>query len=154
MVVKDDSPLQNFEFEFSPSLIGDLFTAQAAATPHAPAVVWDGAQLTYAELDAAANQLAHQLIGLGVGREDRVAVLAERSAEQVIAVLAVVKAGAAYLPVDTRAPAGRMRQLLTQASTSVSATRAGGAARPGCTRPVLVGLAGLLVAAAWLGLLR
>ena len=113
MVVKDDSPLQNFEFEFSPSLIGDLFTAQAAATPHAPAVVWDGAELTYAELENAANRLAGRLAGLGVSREDRVGLLAERSAGQVIAVLAVLKAGAAYLPLDTRAPAGRMRQLLT-----------------------------------------
>ncbi len=98
---------------------GELFTAQARRTPDAPAVVWDGAELTYAELDTAANRLARQLAGLGVGREDRVAVLAERSPEQVIAVLAVLKAGAAYLPLDTRAPAARMHQLLTQAGARV-----------------------------------
>ncbi|HEX6525920.1 MAG TPA: amino acid adenylation domain-containing protein, partial [Streptosporangiaceae bacterium] len=119
MVVKDDSPLQTCEFELSPSLIGELFAAQAARTPHAPAVIFDGGQLTYAELEAAANRLAGRLAGSGTGREDRVGVLAERSAEQVIAVLAVVKAGAAYLPVDTRAPAERMRLLLAEAGAEV-----------------------------------
>ena len=78
-------------------------------------MVWDGAELTYAELDRAADRLADRLAGLGVGGEDRVGVLAGRSAGQVIAVLAILKAGAAYLPVDTRAPAPRMRQLLAQA---------------------------------------
>src|ERR1700677_4846169 len=72
-------------------------------------------QVLLAAIAAAPSQLAHRLAGLGVGREDRVAVLADRSAEQVVAVLAVIKAGAAYLPLDTRAPAARMRQLLTQA---------------------------------------
>ncbi|HXL87715.1 MAG TPA: amino acid adenylation domain-containing protein, partial [Streptosporangiaceae bacterium] len=115
MVVKDDSPIQTCEAEFSSGLIGELFAAQAARTPHAPAVIFDGGQLRYAELEAAANRLAGRLAGLGVGREDRVGVLAERSAEQVIAVLAVVKAGAAYLPLDTRAPAERMRLLLAEA---------------------------------------
>src|SRR5580692_2082304 len=119
MVVKDDGPLQACEFEFSPSLIGELFAAQAARTPHAPAVIFDGGQLSYAELENAANRLAGRLAGLGVVREDRVGVLAERSAEQVIAVLAVVKAGAAYLPLDTRAPAERMRLLLAEAGARV-----------------------------------
>ncbi|MBV9449923.1 MAG: amino acid adenylation domain-containing protein, partial [Streptosporangiaceae bacterium] len=119
MVVKDDSSLQMCEFELSPSLIGELFAAQAARTPHAPAVIFDGGRLSYAELEAAANRLAARLVGLGVGRDDRVGVLAERSAEQVIAVLAVVTAGAAYLPVDTRAPAGRMRLLLAEAGARV-----------------------------------
>jgi non-ribosomal peptide synthetase component F len=103
----------------TPATVGDLFTTQAMRTPHAPAIISGSTQLTYAELDIATNQLAHLLARLGVGREDRVGVLAERSAEQVIAVLAVVKAGAAYLPVDTRAPAGRMGQLLAQAGASV-----------------------------------
>ena len=119
MVVKDDSPFQTCEFEFSPSLISELFAAQAARTPHAPAVIFDGGQLSYAELENAANRLAGRLAGLGVSREDRVGVLAERSAEQVIAVLAVVKAGGAYLPLDTRAPAERMRLLLAEATASV-----------------------------------
>src|SRR5581483_9348735 len=101
MVVKNDSPFQAFEFAPSSSPIGDLFSAQAARTPGAAAVVWDGGELTYAGLDAAANRLACQLAGLGAGREDRVAILAGRSPEQVIAVLATLKAGAAYLPLDT-----------------------------------------------------
>jgi non-ribosomal peptide synthetase component F len=55
---------------FTPATAGELFTARAGRTPDAPAVVWDGGQLTYAELDAAANRLARQLTGLGAGRED------------------------------------------------------------------------------------
>jgi amino acid adenylation domain-containing protein len=117
MAVKDDGPLQPCELEFSP--IGELFAAQATRTPHAPALIFDGGQLSYGELENAANRLAHQLAGLGAGRGDRVGVLAGRSAEQVIAVLAVVKAGAAYLPLDARAPAGRLRLLLAEAGAGV-----------------------------------
>ncbi|HEX6524116.1 MAG TPA: non-ribosomal peptide synthetase, partial [Streptosporangiaceae bacterium] len=102
----------------TPATLNELFTAQARRTPHAPAITWDGGQLTYTELDTAANQLAHQLAGLGVNLEDRVAVLAERSPGQIIAVLAALKAGAAYLPLDTRAPAARMQQFLTQAGAA------------------------------------
>ena len=130
-----------------PATLSQLITTQATTTPHAPAIITDHAQLTYTQLDTAANQLAHQLAGLGVGREDRVAVLAERSPEQVIAVLAVVKAGAAYLPLDTRAPAARMRQLLTQAGARVllcdQAWHAT-AARLSPDRTILVDAAGLL----------
>ena len=127
---------------FTAVTVGELFAAQAVRVPDAAAVVWDGGGLTYAELDAAASQLARRLAGLGVGREDRVAVLADRSAEQVIAVLAVIKAGAAYLPLDTRAPAARMRQLLTQAGAHMvlcdQAWQATAASLAGQDRTVLV----------------
>src|SRR6185437_15146388 len=103
----------------APATLDELFTAQARRTPHAPAVICGGGQLSYAELDTAASRLAGRLAGLGVGRGDRVAVLAERSAEIIVAQLAVLKAGAAYLPVDTRAPAGRMRELLAGAGAGV-----------------------------------
>jgi non-ribosomal peptide synthetase component F len=115
MAVKDDGPLQPYELEFSPSLIGELFAAHATRTPHAPALIFDGGQLSYGELENAANRLAGRLTELGAAREDRVGVLAERSVEQVIAVLAVVKAGSAYLPLDTRAPAERLQLLLAEA---------------------------------------
>jgi amino acid adenylation domain-containing protein/non-ribosomal peptide synthase protein (TIGR01720 family) len=91
------------------------FAGQVSRTPDVPAL----AQLTYAELDARANRLAHRLIGLGVGVEDRVGLLLDRSTELVVAELAVLKAGAAYVPVDLRAPAARMRLVLAEAGVSV-----------------------------------
>ncbi|MEV6875260.1 non-ribosomal peptide synthase/polyketide synthase [Amycolatopsis sp. NPDC051128] len=94
------------------------FADQVARTPDALAL----GQLSYAELDARADRLAHRLTGLGVGVEDRVGLLLERSAELVVAELAVLKAGAAYVPVDLRAPAGRMRLVLAEAGVSVVLT--------------------------------
>ncbi|ONI80244.1 hypothetical protein ALI22I_43490 [Saccharothrix sp. ALI-22-I] len=102
--------------------VADLFAARADLTPHATAVVAGGTTLTYAELDARANRLAHRLIALGVRPEDRVGVLLNRSVELVVAVLAVVKAGGAYLPLDVRAPADRMRLVLDQAGAGVLLT--------------------------------
>ncbi|MEV4053508.1 non-ribosomal peptide synthase/polyketide synthase [Amycolatopsis sp. NPDC049688] len=91
------------------------FADQVRRTPDAPAV----GDLTYAELDTRAARLASRLIELGVGAEDRVGLLLERSPELVVAELAVLKAGAAYVPVDLRAPASRMRLVLAEADVSV-----------------------------------
>uniref|UniRef100_UPI0038998E4D non-ribosomal peptide synthase/polyketide synthase n=1 Tax=Saccharothrix syringae TaxID=103733 RepID=UPI0038998E4D len=99
----------------------DLFTAQADRTPDAVAVT-GRESLTYAELDARANRLAHRLTALGVRPEDRVGLLLRRSADVVVAVLAVLKAGGAYLPLDVRAPAERMRLVLDQAGADVLLT--------------------------------
>src|SRR5512141_2286598 len=78
--------------------IHELVSAQAARTPSAIAVVCGNAQLTYRELDARANRLAHGLIARGVGPDVFVAVCVERSIDMVIALLGVLKAGGAYLP--------------------------------------------------------
>ncbi|WP_103352219.1 non-ribosomal peptide synthetase [Amycolatopsis sp. CA-128772] len=94
------------------------FADQVRRTPDAFAVD----DLTYAELDARAAGLAARLIELGVGAEDRVGLLLERSAGLVVAELAVLKAGAAYVPVDQRAPASRMRLVLAEAGVSVVVT--------------------------------
>jgi amino acid adenylation domain-containing protein len=102
--------------------VTDVFTEQVARTPDASAVVSGEQELTYAELDAAAGRLARRLAVLGVNPEDRVGILAERSAELVIAVLAVVKAGGAYLPLDVRAPADRMRLVVAEAGARVVLT--------------------------------
>ncbi len=95
--------------------VGEVFGARVAGGPGAVAVAWDGGWLSYGELDVAAGRVAGCLAGLGVGREDRVGVLAERSVEQVVGVLGVVRAGGAYVPLDGRAPAGRLGVVLAQA---------------------------------------
>ncbi|MFE0172960.1 amino acid adenylation domain-containing protein, partial [Streptomyces sp. NPDC059002] len=90
----------------------ELFEAQAERTPDAVAVVFGDVQLTYAELNARANRLARRLVSRGVGPEATVAVLAHRSPELAVALLAVLKAGGAYLPVDPDYPAERVAFML------------------------------------------
>ncbi|QUQ65089.1 non-ribosomal peptide synthetase [Kutzneria sp. CA-103260] len=92
-----------------------VLTAFARQDPDAPAVD----DLTYAELDAKANRLANRLIKLGVRVEDRVGLRMERSVDLVIAELAVLKAGAAYVPLDLRAPAQRQQAVLDQAGARI-----------------------------------
>uniref|UniRef100_UPI002D2198CD non-ribosomal peptide synthetase n=1 Tax=Streptomyces rimosus TaxID=1927 RepID=UPI002D2198CD len=89
-----------------------LFEAQAAQTPGATAVRSADTALTYAELDAAANRLAHLLVPHGAGPERTVALALPRSAELIVAVLAVLKTGAAYVPLDPSHPAERTATLL------------------------------------------
>ncbi|GJF31178.1 hypothetical protein KNE206_38780 [Kitasatospora sp. NE20-6] len=93
----------------------ELFRAQVRATPDALALVGPEASLTYAELDARANRLAHALIARGAGPERLVAVALPRSAGLVVAILAVLKAGAAYVPVDPEYPAARIGYMLDDA---------------------------------------
>ncbi|MDB4951689.1 MAG: Malonyl CoA-acyl carrier protein transacylase [Gemmatimonadetes bacterium] len=104
--------------------IHDLFETQAAATPDAPALAFGAATLTYAELNARANQLAHHLAALGVGPEMRVAVAMERTADMVVALLAVLKAGGAYVPVDPAYPADRIAYVLEDSAAAVVLTQA------------------------------
>ncbi|MEU9731593.1 amino acid adenylation domain-containing protein, partial [Streptomyces sp. NPDC048002] len=100
------------------------FTAQARRAPDAVALRGDGTLLTYGELDRAANRLAHRLAGLGVGDrpETAVAVLMERSADLVVALLAVLKAGAAYVPLHPSYPAARMQAVIEQTGAPVLLT--------------------------------
>lgn len=102
--------------------IHELFEEQVARTPHAPALVFENQQLTYDELNRRANQLAHYLRGLGVGVETRVGLHLERSLELIIAVLGILKAGAAYIALDADYPLERKVYLLDDASVSVLLT--------------------------------
>ncbi|GAA5702302.1 linear gramicidin synthase subunit B [Streptomyces avermitilis] len=103
----------------SPALAPELFAQQAAATPTAVALV-DGARtLTYGELVAESAGLARRLVRAGVAPETRVAVVADRSAELVVALLAVSTAGGVYVPVDPGLPEARMRMLLDDVAPPV-----------------------------------
>ncbi|MFF5488382.1 amino acid adenylation domain-containing protein [Streptomyces virginiae] len=94
----------------------ELFERQVARTPDAPATVFRGERLSYAELDARAERLAGALRARGAGPEEIVAVALHRSTEMVVSLLAVLKSGAAYLPVDPSLPADRIAYLLSDAA--------------------------------------
>nr|QEO74053.1 condensation domain-containing protein [uncultured bacterium] len=104
-------------------LLHELFEQQLERTPHAIALIFNQERLTYTELNARANQLAHELRVLGVAPEVTVGVLMERSVEMVVALLAVLKAGGAYLPLDPAYPAERLRFMLEDAAAPVLLTQ-------------------------------
>ncbi|WP_406252134.1 amino acid adenylation domain-containing protein [Streptomyces atratus] len=102
--------------------LAELFAAQAARTPDAIALVDGDREVTYAELDADTNRLAHHLVGLGVRPESVVAVLMERSSDLLTGLLAVVKAGGVYAPLNTADPDTRLLHILTETAASVLLT--------------------------------
>ena len=103
--------------------IHELIEGQAERTPAAIAVVFDDERLTYGELNARANQLAHYLRRQGVGVEQVVGVLMERSLEMVVALLGILKAGAAYLPLDPTYPQERLGYMLSDGGVRVVLTQ-------------------------------
>ncbi|MDQ1039010.1 amino acid adenylation domain-containing protein/non-ribosomal peptide synthase protein (TIGR01720 family) [Streptomyces sp. V3I8] len=120
--------------------IAALFGRQAAATPDAAAVVFGDITLTYRELDARANRLARVLAARGVGQESVVGLALPRSQEYVVAVLAVVKAGGTYLPLDPEYPAERLDFMLSDAAPTVLVTDekiSAGLPRGGCAHLVI-----------------
>jgi len=108
----------------SPGCIHTLFEAQAAAHPGRDALRWRGQTLSYAELDARANRLAHHLRALGAGPETTVGVFLPRTPELIVALLAVLKAGAAYVPLDPAYPAERVEYMLGHTAVPLLVTTA------------------------------
>ncbi len=106
-----------------------MFEQQAAREPAAVAVISGDKQWSYGELNERANQLAHYLRGLGVGTESLVGVCLRRSAEMVVALLGIMKAGGAYLPLDPEYPADRVSFMLGDAGATVLLTEAQWVAR-------------------------
>ncbi|MGH3927648.1 MAG: AMP-binding protein, partial [Pseudonocardiaceae bacterium] len=100
----------------------EVFQAQVQRTPEASALVFGDTALNYAELNFQANRLARHLVGVGVGPERVVAVALPRSAELVVTILAVFKAGGIYLPVDPELPVDRIEFLLRDAAPVVVVT--------------------------------
>src|SRR5690606_12043109 len=83
-----------------PLTVHELFENQVKKTPDSIAVVFEDEQITYRELNVRANRLANYLVELGVGPEQRVAICLERSIEMMVSIMAVIKTGAAYVPID------------------------------------------------------
>jgi amino acid adenylation domain-containing protein/non-ribosomal peptide synthase protein (TIGR01720 family) len=103
--------------------IHQLFEEQVERSPDAVAVVFEGEQLTYRELNARANQLAHYLQALGVEPEKLVGICVERSSEMVVGLLGILKAGGAYVPLDPTHPSERLSLMLKDCSPPVIITQ-------------------------------
>ena len=108
-----------------PGTVAELFAAQAARTPDAVAAVFGDDSVTYSQLDARSNQLAHHLRGLGVGPEVIVGLCVERSLQMLVGLLGILKAGGAYLPLDPSYPQDRLAFMLEDAAAPVLVTQLG-----------------------------
>ena len=109
--------------EYPRQSIAELFEEQVERTPGGVAVVFEGEELSYGELNGRANQLAHYLRGLGVGREVLVGICVERSLEMVVGLLGILKAGGAYVPLDPSYPPERLRYMVEDAQVQVILTQ-------------------------------
>jgi amino acid adenylation domain-containing protein len=107
------------------STLPALIEAQSTRTPDSTALIFQDQELTYAELNGRANRLAHLLIGLGAGPESLIGIALERTPELVIALLAVLKAGAAYVPLDPKYPHARLSSMFADADPLIVLTSKG-----------------------------
>ncbi|MGW0811446.1 amino acid adenylation domain-containing protein, partial [Nonomuraea sp. NPDC002799] len=120
------------ELRYEPDIsVEEHFERHAAEHPDECALTWGDLELTYREVDERANRLAHLLQRLGCGPEQRVAVCVARGADMVIAPLAVLKAGAAFVPIDGEQPVARLADMLALSAPTVLLTDAGLDARCG-----------------------
>ena len=105
-------------------LIHVMFESQVALTPDALAIVHEGDQVSYAELNRRANRVAHRLLSLGVKPDDRVAICVERSVELVVGLLGILKAGGAYVPLDPAYPTERLEYMFSDSRPLALLTQA------------------------------
>jgi len=119
------------------STFPERFAVWAARTPGAPAVVFEGEVLTYGELDAQAGRLAARLRRMGVGPEVRAGILLERSAEMIVAMLAVLQAGGSYVPLEPTTPPERLARIAGHSGMALALTRGTSAARLPRSLPIL-----------------
>ncbi|MEL5450757.1 amino acid adenylation domain-containing protein [Serratia bockelmannii] len=122
------------------SSVSALFEAQARRTPTVPALSQGAMSLSYAELNARANRLAHYLTARGVGPESRVAVCAARSPEMIVALLAILKAGGAYVPLDPAYPAERLHYIVQDCAPALLLADSTGRAALGAVAAPLLAL--------------
>ena len=118
--------------------VHELFEAQVARTPEALAVVYEGEQVSYRELNERANQLAHYLRELGVGPEVVVGLCVERSVALIVGLVGILKAGGAYLPLEPRNPPARLAFTLADAGARVLLTQRELSERLGLTKLTVV----------------
>ncbi|PCR95715.1 non-ribosomal peptide synthetase [Pseudomonas fluorescens] len=126
LLILEGAERQRLLFDFNATDVGfdlqqsihGLFEAQALRTPQAVAVLSGEQRLSYAELNARANRLAHHLRGLGVGPDARVAICVERGLEMVVGLLAILKAGGGYVPLDPAYPLERLAYMLEDSAPS------------------------------------
>jgi amino acid adenylation domain-containing protein len=104
------------------TLLYERFAAQAARTPDAPALLWGGGEVTYRELAERAGQVAARLAGRGIGAEARVGVLLPRTPDLVAAILGVLRAGAAYVPLDPAYPRERLEWMVKDSGAATVLT--------------------------------
>ena len=105
--------------EVAQGSIHGLFEAQVLRSPDALALVFEGEELSYEELNARSNQLAHYLLSQGVEREERIGLCVERSLEMVVGMLGILKAGCAYVPIDPKYPQKRLFNIITDSGISL-----------------------------------
>lgn len=110
-LLQNFSPMQKIDFPLDQPLHHQL-EQQAEKTPDRPAVLADGVSISYRELNERANQIAWKLIGLGIQQEDVIAVMGRRSPDMLIGIYGILKAGAAYVPIDPDYPEERIRFLM------------------------------------------
>ncbi len=114
----------------APATVHEAFEAHARAVPAAPAVLLADREVSYAELNAMANRLAHRLRDMGVGPEQFVGVGVRRTVETLVAILSVLKAGAAFVPLDPTDPQGRLESMIEDAEARIAPRRATGPSAP------------------------
>jgi amino acid adenylation domain-containing protein len=111
----------------TPATLADLFEAQVARAPQAPALVFGDETLSYQDLDCRANQMARRLIAMGFGPEDIIGLALPRSPDLIIALIGIAKAGAAFLPLDPKYPAARLAYMADDSKLRLAITDSDGA---------------------------